>query len=68
MCMRGREYGFGGEEWESFLVRRNSMVNLVPEMSVCSSGTLCRLDRSLLPITGTSRSSRKMEWYACIEG
>ena len=35
---------------------------------VHSSGTLRRLDRSLLPITGTSRSSRKMEWYACVEG
>ena len=27
--MRGREYGFGGEEWGSFLVRRYSMINLV---------------------------------------
>lgn len=45
------------------------MVNMVPSISIHSLGTPA-LDSIgvLIPITGTSRSSRKMEWYACIEG
>lgn len=45
------------------------MVNLVLSMLIHSLGTPA-LDSMgvLIPITGTSRSSRKMEWYACIEG
>lgn len=64
--MRGRECGFGAGEGGSSLKPGPELAIFILCLSVCLPGMLfmsrdvCRT----VPITATSRSSRKMELYA----
>lgn len=70
--MRGHECEFGAEEWGSFLkesklsidlksMMRESWQDYIAVLQGVLQGSCWGCWRGIVPITGTSRSSRKME-------